>query len=94
MNVQEWHTVTVVDNKPEAIGLNLLTIKTNPEITSSYINSGQFVQMRADSNQARPGFFAIASGINDKDDDMLTFLIKETDSSQYLIKSQPGSKIE
>lgn len=94
MNVQEWHTVTIVDNKPEAIGLNRLTIKTNPVITTSYINSGQYVQMRADSSQARPGFFAIASGTNDKDDDVMTFLIKETDSSQYLIKSQPGSKVE
>ena len=94
MNTQEWHTVSVIENKQEAIGLHKIRIKTNPTVTSSYLNAGQYVQMRSDPSQARPGFFAIASGTNDKNDDILTFLVKDTDTTQYITKSQPGKTFE
>jgi len=68
-------------------------IEASDDLISAYTKPGQFVQLRP-SSDVKAGFFAIASAPRSTPDGTLEFLIKETESTEWLTGASPGAAAE
>lgn len=82
----------VVSNKEAAEGLRQITVEVSKDIANGYSVPGQYVKMRKDSSQEKPGFFAIASAPGKGD--TFEFLIKRTDGSAWICDAASGANID
>jgi len=84
-----WYPSQIVTNTKDGDTLRQIKISVPEEITSAFINPGQYVQIKVGDN--KPGFYAIASAPSDSRE--LTFLVKETDSNSPLTTSLSASTV-
>lgn len=90
---EEWTTATVKSNGEAGEGLKSLMIEVEAAVFKSYTTPGQYVKIRADSSQEKPGFFAMASAPG-AGSNAFEFLIKKTDGSAWIADAKEGSKVE
>ena len=91
-----WYTGVIRRNRPEAEDLFLLECVVPQEIVTSYHVPGQYVMLRRDSMQAKPGFFSITSPPHHHPDaaDCIELLVKQVDRTRWLCALTPGSSVE
>lgn len=91
-----FHTCTVTSNVEECEGLRLIEVEAPPEVTSAYEKGGQFVQAKG-TEDAKPSFYAICSPPPAEADgdsaSKLEFLIKQSESNEWLTGSGSGDKL-
>ena len=92
----EWNPVEVVENSAACeehryIVINVGTTAEKGSLVDSYRVPGQYVQIKADAADAKPGFFAISCAPNIQG--YFEFLIKETDGSAWFTGTAPGDKV-
>lgn len=87
---QEWNVCTVVSNKQEAEGLRLIDLEVGEDLTSKYVNPGQYVKLKV--GDAKPSFFAIASP--PAPGNSLSFLIKESPNNDFILNAKAGDKLD
>ena len=85
-----WSEVEVVRNDEAAANLREITLKVPEKAIKAYTTPGQFVQLK--TGDEKPGFFAIASP--PKDDEVMEFLIKETDKNGWLTNAKAGISLD
>eukprot|EP00284_Hemiselmis_tepida_P013126 CAMPEP_0174920200 /NCGR_PEP_ID=MMETSP1355-20121228/4214_1 /TAXON_ID=464990 /ORGANISM="Hemiselmis tepida, Strain CCMP443" /LENGTH=309 /DNA_ID=CAMNT_0016165515 /DNA_START=51 /DNA_END=980 /DNA_ORIENTATION=- len=83
----------VVSNEEAAKDLRLITVDVGSAISADYKVPGQYVKMRKDDQQEKPGFFAIASAPG-ATPSSFDFLIKRTDGSSWLCDTAAGGEVE
>mmetsp|Transcript_2148 Transcript_2148/g.3686 ORF Transcript_2148/g.3686 Transcript_2148/m.3686 type:complete len:311 (+) Transcript_2148:15-947(+) len=88
----EWTSVKVVENTAAAEGSKSIIIQPSSTIADSYVNPGQYVQMK--TGDGKPGFYAIANAPGRGKDGSFEFLVKETDSNGWLTNAQPGAQLD
>ncbi|KAJ8609237.1 hypothetical protein CTAYLR_008065 [Chrysophaeum taylorii] len=85
-----WQDVSVLSNDEAAKGMRSITLEVGAETAAGFTVPGQFVQLKLDAD-AKPGFFAIASPPSNAS--VFEFLIKETESNEWLTASTPGQAL-
>jgi len=90
-----WNDAKVLDSFPAAEGMRSLSVEVPKEVSAGFTVPGQFVQITDKSEEQKPNFFAIASPPPPKGrKGLLEFLIKETDSIQWLTSAPLGTPIK
>lgn len=89
MELPEWSSAPIISNKKEAEGLRMIEIEC-PEIGAEFSTPGQYLKIK--KNDGKPGFFAICSPPDKRD--VLQFLVKESEGSQFFTSAQPGDKLD
>lgn len=87
---EEWIQGTLKSNMKDGEGLKSIEIEVPPEISSNYKTPGQYVKLKIGEN--KPNFFAIASPPDGRD--TLSFLVKETDSNEFLTCASVDQKFD
>lgn len=85
-----FELVPILSSIDDGTSLKLIDVKVPLHIAEAYTNPGQYVQIKI--GDTKPGFYAIASPPDGRD--VLTFLVKETDTNLWLTKASVGSSIE
>jgi ferredoxin-NADP reductase len=91
-----WHKAVIQKNTMAAEELHLLECEVPIEIAQSYHTPGQYIMLRRDDSQEKPGFFAITSPppLDGHDGGCFELLVKQVDATQWLCERQRGSFVE
>lgn len=87
---QRWLQSTIVKNEKNAKGLRMIEVEVNDAVSSQYLNPGQYVKLKREN--AIPSFFALASPPDNRK--ILSFLIKERPSNNFIVESKEGDNID
>ena len=85
-----WEVSNILSNKRESEGMRIIEVEASSLIAASYISAGQYVQIKKDGG--KPGFYAIASPPDGRN--VLTFLVKESESNAFLVAMRDGDNVE
>jgi len=92
-----WSTATVLSNEvacPSGSSV-LLSVAVPPEAIEEYKIPGQYVQMREKGDEnAKPIFLAIASPPKTEGDAVMEFLIKKTDSNDWIASAGSSTSVD
>mmetsp|Transcript_34204 Transcript_34204/g.45217 ORF Transcript_34204/g.45217 Transcript_34204/m.45217 type:complete len:302 (-) Transcript_34204:334-1239(-) len=88
----EWRQVKVIQNVEAAQGSKSILIEPSADVSGSYTNPGQYVQMK--KGDSKPGFYAIASAPGKGENGAFEFLIKEAESNSWLTNAKPGDVVD
>ncbi|KAF6001941.1 hypothetical protein F1559_001908 [Cyanidiococcus yangmingshanensis] len=91
-----WYKAIIRGNTTVAEELHLLECAVPMEIAQTYQIPGQYVMLRRDATQEKPGFFAITSPpkFACHGTDCFEFLVKRVDATEWLCSSTPGSVVD
>ena len=93
----EWAPATVASVEREADGLHTVDLDVGPAAAALYTIPGQYVQVRVGGDDAKPGFFAVASAPGDARaaKGVLQLLLKEGGgAADAIIASPPGAAVD
>lgn len=88
----DWNKLEVISNTKAAEGHQRILL-SGGVVHPTYSVPGQYVKIRKDSSQEKPGFFAMANAPGGSDR-LFEFLIKRTDGSAWICDASEGSVLD